>query len=60
MDPTDKSICAGKITRTIPTDRIPVTAICRIKLEKFRELRKMPSVSTANKIHTAASASTIP
>ncbi len=47
------------MTITIPTESTPVTAVCRIRFERLRGSRKIPSVMVLKMIHTAASASSM-
>ena len=43
-EPTDKSICPATITINIPTAKTPVTAVCMVKFDRFRGVRKIPLV----------------
>jgi hypothetical protein len=44
---------------SMPTARTPVTAVCRIRLEKLRALRKIPSVAQLKSSQMTTSAKTI-
>ena len=59
-DPTERSICPARITITMPTARMPVTAVWRIRFEKFRGSRKTPSVTIVKMIQTPIRANTRP
>ncbi len=44
IDPTDRSISAEIMTKTIPTARMPVMAVWRSRFETLRALKYEPSV----------------
>jgi D-xylose transport system permease protein len=58
-DPTERSICPLTMTISMPTASTPVTAVCRIKLEKLRASRKTPPVAQVKSSQTTISARTI-
>ena len=59
MAPTERSIWPATITRTMPTARIEVTAICRARSERLRGVRKVPSVVKEKTTQMTSSAPTM-
>jgi hypothetical protein len=56
--PTDRSICPATITITMPMARREVTHIWRVRSERLRGERKVPSVARENAIQITARAPT--
>lgn len=56
-EPTDRSISPAMMTNTMPQASMPVTDICRNRLEMLFGRRKVPLVWLQKKIQISATAS---
>ena len=58
-NPTDRSMFAEMMTKTIPIARIAVTVACRDRIDKLRVVRKVPFVRRVKMIQIEMRAITI-